>query len=172
MFVQPLRTVIVRDLRALAREVAAYPDDESLWRVMPGITNPGGTLAVHLAGNLRHFIGTRLGAGSYVRDRKAEFAGTPRPRAEVIAEIERTIAEVDAALARLDDASLERPFPDPLYGRTLDIDVLALHLAVHLGYHLGQIDYHRRIVTGNGATVDAMSLMELPETRGERTVAS
>ncbi len=44
-----LRAVMVRDLRALAREVAAYPDDESPWRPVPGIANGGGTLARHAA---------------------------------------------------------------------------------------------------------------------------
>jgi hypothetical protein len=33
---------------------------------------------------------------------------------------------------------------------------------VHLGYHLGQIDYHRRIVTGDATTVDTVSVRELP----------
>jgi hypothetical protein len=36
-----------------------------------------------------------------------------------------------------------------------------MHLAVHLGYHLGQIDYHRRAVTGDSASVDALSLQPL-----------
>jgi hypothetical protein len=27
------------------------------------------------------------------------------------------------------------------------------HLASHLAYHLGQIDYHRRVVTGNSVSV-------------------
>ena len=53
--------LVLRDLAALQREVTAYPDDESLWRVAPGITNSGGTLALHLAGNLRGFIGSVLG---------------------------------------------------------------------------------------------------------------
>ena len=33
-----------------------------------------------------------------------------------------------------------------------------MHLAVHLGYHLGQVDYHRRIVTGNHASVGTIAL--------------
>lgn len=163
MLVQPLRAVIVRDLRALAREVAAYPDDETLWRTPPGISNSGGTLARHLVGGLRHFIGARLGGGAYVRDRAAEFGEAKASRESLVAEIEHAVAEVDAVLGGLSDASLERPFPDALYGRTLDSDTVAVHLAAHLGYHLGQIDFHRRLVTGDARTVDAMSLTELPE---------
>jgi hypothetical protein len=41
-------------------------------------------------------------------------------------------------------------------------DQFLLHLAVHLAYHLGQIDYHRRLVTGDPAGVDAISPADLP----------
>jgi hypothetical protein len=37
-----------------------------------------------------------------------------------------------------------------------------MHLVAHLGYHLGQIDYHRRMVTGDKTTVDVVSVRELP----------
>ena len=40
-----------------------------------------------------------------------------------------------------------------------------IHLATHLGYHVGQIDYHRRIVTGDATTLDVMSVRELPSTK-------
>jgi hypothetical protein len=36
-----------------------------------------------------------------------------------------------------------------------------LHLAVHLTYHLGQIDYHRRLVTGDASSVAALALPPL-----------
>ena len=35
------------------------------------------------------------------------------------------------------------------------------HFATHLAYHLGQVDYHRRILTGEAKTVKAMALTEL-----------
>ena len=43
-----------------------------------------------------------------------------------------------------------------------------IHLAAHLGYHLGQIDYHRRLVTGRGDTVGTMAV---PQLRSARKVA-
>ena len=46
-----------RELAAVQREIEAYPNDDSLWQLAPGISNSGGTLALHLAGNLRHFVG-------------------------------------------------------------------------------------------------------------------
>ena len=41
-------------------------------------------------------------------------------------------------------------------------EVFVLHLVAHLAYHLGQVDYHRRITTGDAATVDAVSVPALP----------
>ena len=165
MSVYALRTVMVRDLRALVREVEAYPDDETLWRAMPGVANAGGTLALHLTGNLRHFIGTQLGRGSYVRDREAEFARRAMSRKELVAQVNATISEVERAFDGLEDGRLATAFPDRVAGHALDTDVFLVHLAAHLAYHLGQIDYHRRLTTGDGRTVDAMSIPELPEPR-------
>jgi hypothetical protein len=62
-----LKTIILRELRALDREIAAYPDDESLWTTPAGAPNSAGNLALHLAGNLRHFIGATLAKTGYVR---------------------------------------------------------------------------------------------------------
>src|SRR5947208_15488920 len=112
MSVYALRTVIVRDLRALGREIEAYPDDETLWRAMPGVANAGGTLALHLTGNLRHFIGTQLGRGSYVRDREAEFARRAMSRKELVAQVNATISELEHAFDALADARLATAFPD------------------------------------------------------------
>ena len=91
--------VLDRDLRALAREVAAYADERDLWRVAPGVPNSAGTLALHLAGNIQHYLGARLGGTGYVRDRPAEFAERGVPRVELLARIEAARAAVQAAAA-------------------------------------------------------------------------
>ena len=61
-----LRTVVqallLRELAAVRRSVEAYPDEESLWLLPPGLPNAGGTLVLHVAGNLQHYVGARLGA--------------------------------------------------------------------------------------------------------------
>ena len=44
--------VIVRELEGFEREVMLFPDDESVWQTMPGLTNTAGNLALHVAGNL------------------------------------------------------------------------------------------------------------------------
>ena len=161
MLTRYLGGIITRDLKALQREVAAYPDDASLWRVEPGITNPGGTLTLHLAGNFQYFIGALLGGTGYVRDRNAEFSRRGVSRDELKQEIEAALKAVEGGLASITDADLERPYPQPVGGVSLATGDFLIHLAVHLGYHLGQVDYHRRLVTGADRTVGALAPKEL-----------
>jgi uncharacterized damage-inducible protein DinB len=158
-----IRHVLARDLRAAAREVDAYPDDEAPWRAVPGITNSAGTLALHLAGNLEHFIGAVLGGTGYVRDREAEFATRDLTRAELRRRIDAAAKAVDATFARLTPEQWEAEYPVPVAGRKLGTATFLVHLATHLAYHLGQMDYHRRMVVPDAGTVDAISIGELPE---------
>ena len=158
-----LKTILTRDLRAVKRELEAYPDDASVWRELPGTPNTAGTLALHLAGNVQHFFGAVLGRDGYVRDREAEFARRNLTRGELLAGLDAAIASVERTLASVDDAKLRQPYPEPIAKRTVSSGVFMLHLASHLAYHLGQIDYHRRAVTGDAKGIDAVSVRELPE---------
>lgn len=154
--------VLTRDLRGLTDEIEAYPSDEALWRVAPGIANSAGTLALHVAGNVQYFIGAVLDRSGFVRDRDGEFASRGLPRAKLIAELAAAIAAVQRALPRLSPAELEAEYPVPIAGRRVSTVDLLVHLAAHLGYHLGQVDYHRRFVTGDGP-LDVVSPRDLPE---------
>ena len=93
MFVAAAGAILDRDLRTLRRELEAYPDETRLWQAVPGMPNTAGTLALHLVGNLRFFIGGTLGDTGYVRDRPAEFARRDVPRRDLIEEIETARAE-------------------------------------------------------------------------------
>ncbi len=156
-----IHTVMTRELKSLRREIEAYPSDADMWRLVPGIANPGGNLALHLAGNIQYFVGTVLGGTGYVRYRDAEFGSRDVPRAELLREIDGAIAAVDTGLRRVSDADLRTPFPEPVGGVTPTTGAFLAHLAVHLAYHLGQVDYHRRTLTGEGKTVGAMAVGEL-----------
>jgi uncharacterized damage-inducible protein DinB len=158
-----LRLLITRELRAFRRELEAYPDDASVWRAVPGLPNTGGTLALHVAGNLRHFIGAIVGRDGYVRDRDAEFSRRDVPRAELIAGLDAAIASVDRALGSSSADLLRGAYPEPIAKRTVPAADFLVHLVSHLAYHLGQIDYHRRAVTGDPRGIDAVSVRELPE---------
>lgn len=155
-----------RDLHCFAREVALFPDDASLWRTVPGITNSAGNLALHVAGNLRHFVGAVLGGTGYVRQRESEFTQREGTRAEVMAKLESAAREVEAGLQALTEDTLASPFPVALGGRRPATGRLLLHLAAHLAFHLGQAGYLRRALTGESTGAGAMDLGELADGAG------
>jgi uncharacterized damage-inducible protein DinB len=148
-YISDLAKSFARDLDTLSREITLYPDDASLWAERPGLPNTGGNLTLHLVGNVRHFIGVTIGGSSYVRDRDHEFAARQGSRGELVALIAAAKPEVASALAKLPESKLDEPFPLAVGGVTLPTRMFLLHLATHFTFHLGQIDYHRRIVTGN-----------------------
>ncbi|HEX2191081.1 MAG TPA: DUF664 domain-containing protein [Longimicrobiaceae bacterium] len=168
MWTEPFQAIFTRELQTLGREVEAYPDDPSLWRTLPGAPNSGGTLVLHVTGTLRHYIGRVLGHSGYVRDRAAEFGTVGLTRAQLLSQVEATLVEVRAGLARLGS--------DPDGYLTLRVDdapaaylyEILMHLLSHLAYHLGQLDYHRRMVTGESGRIDAVSLERLAAARPRR----
>jgi hypothetical protein len=156
-----ITTVITRELKALRREIESYPSEDDLWEIPAGIANPGGNLALHLAGNLQYFVGNVLGKNGYVRNRDAEFGSRDVPRAELLREIDNAIAAVQLGMSMIGEADLAKPFPEQVGGVSSTTGAFLAHFATHLAYHLGQVDYHRRIMTGEGKTVKAMTLTEL-----------
>ncbi len=145
-----LSALFTRDLARLVRQLDAL-DDARLWQVVPGVTNSAGNLMLHLSGNLREFVGRQLGGVSYVRNRAHEFAAKDVSRSAVMAELTELASLVPGVLARLPDARWNEVFPENVLGEPLTNRQFVLHLYGHLNYHLGQIDYLRRVLTGNGA---------------------
>ena len=152
---------LLRELDSLRREIEAYPGEEMLWSLPPGAPNSAGTLTLHLSGNLQHYVGTILGGTDYVRDRDAEFATRGVSRQNLIDHVALAERAVASVLPNVPESTLSDPFPEPMRGETLSIREALLHIAVHLAYHVGQIDYHRRLLTGDAAGVDALSPVAL-----------
>jgi uncharacterized damage-inducible protein DinB len=157
MLIDAVKRCMLRDLAGFALELDAYPDDASVWQLMPGVNNSAGTLTLHGCGNLRHFIGAILGKSGYVRDRDAEFAVRGLPRVELEMLLAVTRDEVARALDQLDSDQLAMDFPVPIGKVTLSTGRFLIHLATHLTYHLGQADVHRRIVTGQSQGLGTIS---------------
>ena len=162
-FAADLGVILARDLGAFAREVQLFPDDEALWRVLPGVTNPAGSLALHACGNLQHFVGGVLGGTGYVRRREEEFGARGLSRAEVAERLTATAGVVRRTLRAVGTAALDAPYPVVLNGLQLPTRRFLLHLAVHLGFHLGQAGYLRRALTGDGSTSSAVALGPLAD---------
>jgi uncharacterized damage-inducible protein DinB len=161
--IDDVRRILTRELEALAREVELFPDDDALWRTVPGVTNSAGNLALHACGNLKHFVGAVLGGSGYVRDRPAEFAARSGRREDVARQVRETADVVSKALSRVPPSALAAPYPEPHDGVQLPCGRFLLHLCVHLAFHLGQAGYLRRVLTADTRTSGAVSLKALSD---------
>jgi hypothetical protein len=159
-----VRGVLLRDLKALRRALEVYENEGDIWKTPPGIANSGGNIALHVVGNIRAFVGAQLGGIAYTRDRDAEFSKHNVPRADLLKLVDEAITAVKDGLPKVRESDLSQPYATPA-GVTVDKSDWLLHLVSHLAYHLGQLDYHRRLVTGNGATIGAVSSAELSTAR-------
>lgn len=155
---EDLSIFLIRELEAFQREIALFPDDESVWRTVPGITNSAGNLALHVSGNLRHYVGKVLGGRDYVRDRPTEFGRSAGTRRDVIEEIGSAIKVIREVLPGVREDRLAAMFPEPVMGVQMRTRRLLIQLSVHLAYHLGQAGYLRRALTGQSHTSRALPL--------------
>ncbi len=165
MLIEAVAAILDRDLRALAREVEAYPDEAALWQLPEGITNSAGTLVLHLTGNIQHYLGARLGNTGYMRDRPAEFSARGVPREALLRQIEAARGAVRSTVQKLTAEALELDFPEVVGGMRVVTGEYLIHLVSHFDYHLGQVNYHRRLVTRDSRGVDAIRTGELSSAR-------
>lgn len=110
-----VQSLLLRELEALKREIAAFPDNSGPWMPRAGVTNTSGTLALHCAGNIQHFLGARLGNTGYLRQRELEFSRRDIPRDDLVAELDRAIGAVHSLDGKL-LADLPPVFPDSFGG--------------------------------------------------------
>lgn len=161
-----MERLLVRELRAFQREILLFPDDAAVWATLPGITNSAGNLALHVAGNLRDFVGRVLGGLPYIRDRDDEFGRRTGTREEVVTALEAAIGAVEQTPL---DQGREGEFPERPGGYRVEMRLFLMHLCVHAAYHLGQAGYLRRALTGDTRTSGAVSLrdIQIPSARDD-----
>ena len=155
-----MAAVLLRELEGFEREIGLFPDDESVWATVPGISNSAGNLALHVAGNIQHFIGAVFGGIGYVRDRRAEFERCAGSRGEIAAEIAAAAAVVRDVLPRLTAGQLAGAI-ETGHGHPVPARLFLLHLCTHAAYHLGQAGYLRRVVTGDVRSTETVSAARL-----------
>lgn len=149
--IEDIRDILARDLLVLAAEIESIPE-EQLWQALPGVNNSAGTLAMHLCGNLRHFIGSVLGRDGYLRDREGEFTRRDLSKAALIIQIHQARQAVVAALEQLDVQVLNNPMPDtPPHHQGRTVGFFLIQLCCHFSRHEGQLNYLRRILAQDQA---------------------
>jgi hypothetical protein len=158
-----LSLLLARELEGVRREIDLFSDDASVWRTLPGVTNSAGNLALHVAGNLQHYVGAVLGGTGYVRNRDAEFGRRSGSKAEILAQIDAAIKAVRGVLPGLPPERLDAPYPETINGTSVRTGLFLCHLATHAAFHLGQLGYLRRVVTGDERTSGAVPIRVLTE---------
>jgi Protein of unknown function (DUF1572) len=156
-----IATLFTRELDSFERELLLFPDEAAVWRTVPGVTNSAGTLALHVSGNLLHFIGAVLGSSGYVRDRSREFSARDISRASLIAEIDSARTVIARVMPRLTDDDLSQPFPEEIAGARIATGLFLTHLSAHLAFHLGQAGYLRRMLSGDPRSSSPLPLTVL-----------
>ena len=149
-------------LLQLKNEMNSYTHKENVWRIEGQIKNSGGTLCLHLLGNLNHFIGAVLGNTGYVRNRDKEFSERNVSTAKMIKEIDELTYRVKGILSGLTDEQMADLYPlndGKIWKTTRD---RLLQLLAHLNYHLGQINYHRRLLDQPVSIADNIGKLDQP----------
>lgn len=140
-----LANLFERDLNRLIKEVKAFKKEADLWAIAGDINNAPGNIAMHIAGNLRHFIGKTVGKTDFKRDRDFEFNGKLK-RSELIEELKLAKADVKKTFEKMTMNQFFENYPLELFGKPMSTFRFMVHLNGHLNYHLGQINYCRRIL--------------------------
>ena len=113
---------------------------EDIWARPNKQTSSAGNLVLHLAGNARQWLLSGLGGAPDLRERQAEFDEPgPLPTAELLGRLERTMAEAEPVLDRLDSAALLRTYR--VQGFVESGLSILVHVVEHFSYHTGQIAY-------------------------------
>ena len=146
MLQQILKTLFIRDLKKLHKEISLYKTENNIWITDKEIANSAGNLCLHLVGNLNTYIGAILGNTGYIRNRDQEFSLKDIPKTQLLQMINDTINVIEVTIPKITDEQLTADYPQLVFENKTTTAYMLTHLATHLGYHLGQINYHRRLL--------------------------
>jgi uncharacterized damage-inducible protein DinB len=143
-----VRKALIQEVEQLRDEVHQIVEpltQGQLWMkpVEPG--NSIGHLILHLAGNLKHFVGAQLGGTGYVRDRDREFTEAQRPaKSGLLANLDEALETFRKVVGNLHAEQLAETHPHAPFGSVLKALV---HLVAHFALHRGQMTYIARLVS-------------------------
>ena len=137
-----------QDFNRRVRTMAEPLTEEQFWTNPYGYGNSFGNLALHLTGNLNHFIGAQIAGTGYVREREREFADRlVGQKEQVLQQLDAAVAMVVETLGRQTDADWAREYSavgvDDVHGRYNAF----LRCAVHFHHHVGQMIYLTKELT-------------------------
>jgi hypothetical protein len=148
---QTISTALAGEYSMRATELHKWVDPLSelqFWRNPYSYGNSVGHLMLHLTGNLSYYIGARIAATGYVRDRDLEFSESRDPaKADVLRKFDDTVAMVIATIKQQTEADWSLPYSAEREPESKNRLTAFLRCASHLYYHVGQISYLSRELT-------------------------
>ena len=136
----------ISNLESLSEEISMFQNEADLWKLSGSINNTCGNLAIHLCGNLKHFIGFGIGKYEYIRNRDLEFSIKGLSKVDILSEIKSTSDVITPVLEKLTEEDLLKKYDYDFFDEGATINYVLMRLASHFTYHLGQINYFRRLL--------------------------
>ena len=145
-FIDQARTFLRDDyLPKLERCLEQLTDEQIWWRANEN-SNSIGNLLLHLCGNARQWIVSGLGGAADARVRSQEFAERRViSRAELLAILRQTLAEVDSTLADFNHGKLLDRYS--IQGTLVTALEAIFHVTEHFSMHTGQIILLTKLLT-------------------------
>jgi uncharacterized damage-inducible protein DinB len=137
-FIIKARSLLKEDFLPKLERCLERLSDEEVWQRANEESNSIGNLLLHLAGNARQWIVCGVGGAFDERVRQQEFdERSLLPKAELLAKLKQTLAEVDVTLAEFDPAGILEP--RRIQGYEVSVLDAVFHVVEHFSMHTGQI---------------------------------
>ena len=134
-------------LRGRIRDCVGRLDEYQIWLRHADNENSVGNLILHLAGNVRQWIGYGVGGQPDVRERDAEFAARGgQDKAALLARLDESVDNAVAIIQGLAHDQLGRQATIQKY--TVTIMEAIYHVIEHFAQHTGQILFATKLMTG------------------------
>lgn len=131
-----------RDFLARVQAISSDLSESEFWDNPYPYGNSIGHLVLHITGNLNYYIGAKLAATGYQRDREREFTENNRPpKAEVLHQLAAAIDAVIAVLATQTDTDWSAHYTADGVDDVPDRFSIFLRCAVHFHHHIGHMSY-------------------------------
>jgi len=115
--------------------------EEEIWQRPNAQSNSMGNLVLHLSGNIRQWVLSGLAKAPDERKREQEFAQRgPIPKAELLADLKKTMEEVAEALDHIQPEDLMTHHEVQVFHES-GLSIL-VHIVEHFSYHVGQMTYY------------------------------
>lgn len=136
---------------AKLRKWVAPLSDEQFWKNPFSYGNDVGHLVLHLTGNLNYYIGARIAATGYARDRDREFTeAAPPSKRDALQAFDSAIAMVAATVRKQSAADWEKEY-SAVGVTSRNRFAIVLDCAAHADHHIGQIINLSRELTSRDA---------------------